>query len=75
MSKSSYSIEVEGYVDVAWSQWFSGWKMSHPGTDKTILQSGYIDQTALHGVIQKIRDLNLEIISIFSSRKNPKGKE
>jgi hypothetical protein len=75
MSKSSYSIKVEGYVDVAWSQWFSGWKISHPEMDTTILESDYADQPALHGVIQKIRDLNLEIVSISSSKENPKGKE
>ena len=51
-------------MKATWSEWFDRWTISYPELDITALQSGMIDQSELHGVMRKIRDLNLSIISV-----------
>jgi hypothetical protein len=59
-----YEIRVEGELPTDWSNWFEGLDIyCGPGGDT--LLSGYVtDQAALHGVLAKIRDLNLKLISV-----------
>ncbi len=64
MEHESYEIRVEGYLPGAWSDWFGGLDVeSEPGGD-TILSGFLPDQAALHGVLAKIRDLNLKLVSV-----------
>ncbi len=64
MWKAYYRILVEGKLDSSWDAWFSGWHISHPDPETTLLHSGPIDQAALYGVIRKICDLNLPILEL-----------
>ncbi len=64
MFKGCYRITLKGNIKANWSEWFDRWTVSYTEPDITVLQSGIVDQSALHGVIQKIRDLNLPIISV-----------
>ena len=61
--KAKYRIKVIGRLDEGWSDWFEGMCIKHEpaqnGTTLTVLESGKIDQSALHGTLSRLRDLNL----------------
>lgn len=61
-----YEIQVEGYLDSRWSDWFGGMELTNVETDGglTILTSSIPDQSALHGFLAKIRDLGLVLVSV-----------
>ncbi len=59
-----YEIQVEGQLGDRWSSWFEGLAISHDPTGKTILSGPLKDQAALHGVLMKIRDLGLPLVSL-----------
>ena len=64
-----YQIKVKGFLDKKWTAWFDRMEISYE-EGKTIL-TGYItDQSALHGLLNKIRDLNLTLISVDQINKN-----
>jgi hypothetical protein len=66
MKKSSitYEIRVEGIVDGLWTRWFNGMTITYVGNSETILIGELQDQAALHGVLERIRDLGLSLISV-----------
>jgi hypothetical protein len=59
-----YEIRVRGPIDPSWSDWFGGLEVSLTGTGDTLLSGLVVDQTALHGILLRIRDLSLELISL-----------
>ena len=63
---SVYEIRVKGHLDPRWSEWFDGLQVTNEPNGEALL-SGYIaDQAALHGVLAKVRDLSLHLISVAS---------
>ena len=59
-----YQILVKGRLDAKWSDWFDGFSVD-PGTnDETLLLGPVADQAALHGLLNKIRDLGLPLVSV-----------
>jgi len=64
-----YEIRIQGILDPAWSEWLDCSKMTHI-TSETILSCVIQDQAMLHGLLAKIRDMNLKLISI--TRLKPK---
>ena len=63
---SVYEIQVKGPLDPRWSEWFDGLQITNEPNGEALL-SGYIaDQAALHGALAKVRDLNLQLISVTS---------
>ena len=58
-----YQIRVEGHLNSHWSHWFEGMAIDYDG-DTTILTGPVADQSQLHGMLHRIRDLNLTLISI-----------
>ena len=62
-----YEIKIKGCLDSRWSDWFSGLKLRHLEGDVTLLSGTLPDQAALHGLLERIRDLNLRLISVTSN--------
>ncbi|HEV7236546.1 MAG TPA: hypothetical protein VGN15_10225 [Ktedonobacteraceae bacterium] len=59
-----YQIVVKGHLDSEWSDWFDGLTITLVDNGETILSGPIVDQTALHGVLIKIRDLGLPLLSL-----------
>lgn len=58
-----YEIRLQGILDPVWSEWLEYTDINH-ATNETILSCPIQDQTALHGLLAKIRDMNLVLISV-----------
>ena len=68
-----YEIRIDGHLDREWSDWFEGLTIT-PGEDGTTLLSGPVaDQSALHGLLRKVRDLGAPLISINQVEPAPRG--
>ena len=62
----SIEIRVKGRLDEHWSDWFDGLTIAHTG-DETVLTGSVVDQTALYGVLSKLRNLGLPLVSVNPS--------
>ena len=61
-----YEIVVGSHLDARWSDWFAGCTLTHLEDGETLLAGSLPDQAALHGLLERIRDLNLKLISVSS---------
>ena len=68
-----YEIRIKGHLDDRWADWFEGLTFTHESDGTTILDGPLTDQAALHGVLNRIRDLGLPIISVQLVRPARKG--
>jgi len=59
-----YEIKIQGHLDPCWSDWFASMKLTHLAGNETLLSGSLPDQSALHGLLERIRDLNLTLISV-----------
>jgi hypothetical protein len=59
-----YAIRVKGHLEAHWSAWFDGMVLSQESDGTTVIQGAVPDQSALHGLLQKVRDLGLNLISV-----------
>ena len=57
-------IQIKGQIDEHWSEWFEGLALTHTGQGNTVLSGVVVDQAALHGLLAKLRDLGLSILSV-----------
>ncbi len=57
-------IRVRGHLDDRWSEWFEGLAIQRQEDGTTVLVGPVVDQAALHGVIVRIRDLGLPLLSV-----------
>jgi len=60
---SRYAIRIKGFLDLHWER-LEGFTVTHLEAGDTLLSGPIIDQAALHGVIARIRDLNLTLLSV-----------
>jgi len=61
-----YEIKIQEHLDPGWSIWFAGQKLTQLEGDETLISGELPDQAALHGLLERIRDLNLTLISVNS---------
>jgi hypothetical protein len=59
-----YEIKVQGHLDTKWFEWFYGMTITHERDGSTTLCGLLPDQTVLHSVLDRIRDMNLQLISV-----------
>jgi hypothetical protein len=59
-----YEVRLQGRLDARWSAWFDGLSLSTADDGTTALRGPIADQAALYGVLQKVRDLGLPLLSV-----------
>lgn len=59
-------ITVKKRIDFNWSEWFEGLTICHTDQDETILTGTVVDQSALYGLLTKLRNLGLSLVSVNS---------
>ena len=57
-------IRVKGQIDERWSEWLDGLAVTHTGENETVLTGSILDQSALYGLISKLRDLGLPLLAV-----------
>ncbi|MEK7326973.1 MAG: hypothetical protein AAB217_17150 [Chloroflexota bacterium] len=64
-------IRIKGQIAEHWSAWFEGLTITHSDEGETILSGDVIDQAVLYGLLAKLRDLGLPLLSVNSAPKEP----
>jgi hypothetical protein len=59
-----YEIRLKGHLDSRWATWFDGLSLSSENDGTTIVSGVVADQAALHGLLHKVRDIGLPLISV-----------
>jgi hypothetical protein len=59
-----YELRVQGVLEPRWSAWFEGLQVSSDERGQTTIAGPVVDQAALHGLLAKIRDLGLPLLSV-----------
>jgi hypothetical protein len=59
-----YQIRIEGHLGPEWSDWFGGLTITLEDNGETLLTGTVVDQAALHGVLRKVRDLGMPLLSV-----------
>ncbi|RYV49640.1 hypothetical protein [Pengzhenrongella frigida] len=63
-SPSCYRLRVAGHLDRHWSAWFGGLELTHEADGTTSLSGVVSDQAELHGLLTRVRDLGVTLISV-----------
>ena len=59
-----YQIRIKGQLSPQWTDWFDGLTITLEEDDNTLLTGSVIDQSALHGILKKVRDLGMPLLSV-----------
>jgi hypothetical protein len=59
-----YEIRLRGHLDAHWTAWFDGSTVSRESGGTTVISGSIADQAALHGLLQRVRDLGLPLVSV-----------
>lgn len=62
-----YEIQVKGHLAARWDAWFDGFTLTRPGDGTTLLTGFVADQAALYGVLLKVADIGVPLISVTST--------
>jgi hypothetical protein len=65
-----YGIRIQGHLQDRWAEWFEGLTLTRESDGTTTLCGPLPDQTALHSILLKIRDMNLKLISVSQIERN-----
>ena len=66
-----YEIRLQGHLDSRWAAWFDGLALSHDSDGTTLISGQVADQAALHGLLQRVRDLGLPLVSVTPMDPDP----
>lgn len=61
---STYEIRVKGHLEGRWAAWFDGLMLTHCDEGTTLIRGRVADQAALHGLLQRMRDIGLPLVSV-----------
>lgn len=59
-----YQIRIKGHLDRKWKDWFEGMSITLEDGGETLITGSVVDQAELHGLVKKVRDLGLPLISV-----------
>ena len=59
-----YEIRLKGHLDARWAAWFDGLSLTNETDGTTLIHGPVVDQAALHGLLQRIRDTGLPLVSV-----------
>ncbi|MCH7610927.1 MAG: hypothetical protein IIB10_09640 [Chloroflexi bacterium] len=59
-----YEIRIKGHLDDRWADWFEGLTITLEDNGDTLLTGPVVDQAALHGLLRKVRDLGIPLLSV-----------
>ena len=68
----AYEIRVKGHLDGRWSEWFDGLQITNLDNGEALLSGDIVDQAALHGMLNKVRDLGLLLLAVRSAGPSDK---
>src|SRR5215207_9998843 len=60
-----YEIRIKGHLENRWADWFDGLTLTREENGETLLTGPVVDQAALHGLLRKVRDLGLPLVSVM----------
>ena len=60
-----YEIRIKGHLDDRWADWFEGLTITREDNGETLLTGTVVDQAALHGLLRKVRDLGMPLLSVI----------
>jgi hypothetical protein len=63
-----YEIRIKGHLDNRWADWFDGLTITLEDNGETLLTGPVVDQAALHGLLRKVRDLGMPLLSVTRVR-------
>ncbi len=66
---TEYEIRIAGNLAPGWSEWFNGFALSHTTSGETVLRGRVIDQSALYGLLARIRDLDLILVEVSRQKE------
>jgi hypothetical protein len=66
-----YEIRLKGHLDERWAEWFEGLTITLEEDGDTLLTGPVIDQAALHGLLKKVRDLGMPLVSVSPLEHGP----
>lgn len=69
-----YEIRIKGHLDNRWANWFDGLVITALDNGETVLTGPVIDQAALHGMLRKVRDLGLPLLSVTHVEPGQAGR-
>jgi hypothetical protein len=69
--KCGYEIRVKGHLDAYWAAWFEHWQITSLENGDALLSNPHADRSSLHGALNKIRDLNLVLLSVVQIQIQP----
>ena len=69
-----YEIRVKGHLDSRWAAWFDGLSLTNESDGTTLLCGPVADQAALHGLLQKVRDMGLPLVSVTQVQTRRPGQ-
>ena len=61
----AYQIRIKGHLGRRWTDWFEGLSITLEDSGDTLLTGPVLDQAALHGLLKKVRDLGMPLISVM----------
>ena len=72
---TGYEIRVKDHLETYWHKWFDDWSITNLDNGEVLLKSTGVDQSRLHGALNKIRDLNLTLLGVrcILADENPIG--
>ena len=70
-----YQIKLKGHLVSQWTEWFEGLTITREADGNTLLTGPVIDQAALHGLLKKVRDLGMPLLSVNSVELTPQDNK